>query len=337
MRFVDKEIQIKIFDPGKGTSGESRYFKAYLEKNDITVQLSKMTIPALSYLVGEPEQLTRPLYTLDLVFNVIAEDRDEAIENFEKMHFIYDLAKPVVYFNSAADWQNKNNPQSFPLTYKGYNTAGKDEAKVELDVNYRFEITLKAFARIGSSRNTDSYAVLPNNISCTPIYEMGYIQVPYWAGAKNQQKLYVQNSMNMIPIGYKVGINAKIVLRYDDAIIDKTQKEFKKGVAPLSGGEAKITKVRLATAAFAGASVGVDTAVAFYDAAVEWSTSNLSDLEIGKNFSATAEPKQRVVLTQLNRLVSAGILKQTGSSFEVVSGNEKALETAINQIKAAVK
>jgi len=234
MRFVDEEILIKITNRD---TDQTRFFKSYLEKNDITVQVVELVNPLTTFLYDNTKLLSRPNYKLDLVFNVFSENRDEAIENFEKMHFLLDMVKPTVYYE--VNDISKIDPKPYDKVakvnsyiaarHKSFEDAKNAFAAAGLDIadeqsNSKIRLQLKYFPRISNSKKSDIYNVFPIAISCTPNLEMGYVQVPYWTNKRDE--LHVTNQMNMIPISYKVNFSANIVLSYAEATKQVENRDY---------------------------------------------------------------------------------------------------------------
>lgn len=234
MRFVDEEILIKITNRD---INQTRFFKSYLEKNDITVQVVELINPLTTFLYDNTKLLSRPNYKLDLVFNVFSENRDEAIENFEKMHFLLDMVKPTVYYEAGDT--SKINPKPYDTVakvnsfiagkYASFEEAKNAFAAAGLDIadeqsNSKIRLQLKYFPRISNSRKSDIYNVFPIAISCTPNVEMGYVQIPFWTNKRD--RFHVTNQMNMIPISYKVNFSANIVLSYAEATKEVVNNDF---------------------------------------------------------------------------------------------------------------
>ena len=235
MRFVDEEILIKITDRA---TDQTRFFKSYLEKNDITVQTVELQTLQNSFLQDNIKLLGRPNFKIDLVFNVFSENRDEAIENFEKMHFLFDMVKPTKYYESSDKFKRDPKPYEIGEKVRSFinSFATLDQAKAAFaaagkdfegeQTNSRIKLQLKYLPRLGNSRKNDIYYLFPLTISCTPNTEMGYIQAPYWAGTENRDKLHVTNNMNMIPISYKVSFSANVVFSYAEATKEVEDKPY---------------------------------------------------------------------------------------------------------------
>lgn len=299
MRFADEEILIKITDRA---TDQTRFFKSYLEKNDITVQTVELATLQNSFLQDNIKLLGRPNFKIDLVFNVFSENRDEAIENFEKMHFLFDMVKPTKYYEPADKF--KINPKNYEIEEKvrafistfssldaakaAFAAAGKDFEGER--TNSRIKLQLKYLPRLGNSRKNDTYYLFPLTISCTPNTEMGYIQVPYWVEESKRDDLHVTNNMNMLPISYKVNFSANIVFSYAESTKEVENKNYE-----LPSNKPPLKEKPAARKPTAGPSDDIDKILNSLKLPADLSTYNafekiLSDLSIINSFAELNNP-----------------------------------------------
>lgn len=96
--FAEQNIQLKITDKVKNSS---YFFKAYLEKSDISVKILDTNLQYAPISYTNNTQFLKTQYTVDFSFNVFAETLEEAKQNYNKLHDLLNSVKPSYnYLNS---------------------------------------------------------------------------------------------------------------------------------------------------------------------------------------------------------------------------------------------
>lgn len=191
MRFLDQEIRLKITPKGS----ESLSFKAYLEKSDITYEIQERSLEFVPLNFTNYSIITRTIQNIDLSFDVIAEDRREAIKNYDDLHSLIQALKPQYIASQGQYIPSRNN--TFGLLTVNF----KGLPKIKKNGNEELEIHVKQF----------NYTINK---------EMGYIQLPYLSSKEDSKlySLYEQGQMKLVPIGFKINLQGRILLDLEDTI-----------------------------------------------------------------------------------------------------------------------
>jgi hypothetical protein len=190
MRFKDNNINIKIIEL---QSNANLKFKAFLEKSDITYKIldQELSFAPLDWTSSKVQ--TRMLQSLDLVFDVYSEDREECIKNYKDLNILINWLKP------------KYTKTGEMLTPSVQNAFG------------RIAIDFNGFPRI--SKTPGPLKILVSTFSYSVNKEMGYIEIPYNGSDEEKKKIYVEGKMKLIPISYKLSIGGQILLSKEDTMI----------------------------------------------------------------------------------------------------------------------
>lgn len=189
MRFLDPKIRINITNK---SDGRKLSFKAFLEKNDISYQVQEANLEYAPISLPNDSIVTRILQSIDFSFNVFSETRNEAIENYEKLHSLIDFLKPE--YTEVGGQLIPNQKNSFG------------------------QITLNFSGLPKISKSGDELGVVIKNFSYSINQDMGYIELPY-DNTDRRLFRYFDSGMRLVPIAYKVSIGGRLALAPQDTTI----------------------------------------------------------------------------------------------------------------------
>lgn len=201
MLFTDENIRLHIKDkqtlvtnPITSAKEYKDYsFKAYLEESKVQIKTLDTNIQYAPLNFTNNTQFLKTQYSVDFSFNVFAEDREEAAENYDKLHSLLNIVKPNYKFT---------NNQYLPM-------AGNIFGLIQIQ-----------FSGLPKLSKNDALDIYVTNFAYNINKDMGYLQMPY---APNNQtpdrsQLYVSGSNVLIPIAYRLDISGRVLLPLEESI-----------------------------------------------------------------------------------------------------------------------
>lgn len=183
MLFNDEDLRLNITNIA---SGKKISFKSYLEDSDITYEIKDQQLPFAPTSFTNDSMAIRVTEKAKFTFNIFSESRDECTQNYRNLNKLLSTIKPsykYVYDQIAPNTSNVTG--FFNIKFKGL-PAGRDNVTLHL--------------------NSFSY-----NIN----KDLGYIHVPTAELEENGSKsFYSSQGMKLIPIGYKISLEGKILLNF---------------------------------------------------------------------------------------------------------------------------
>jgi hypothetical protein len=212
MRFVDNNIRLIIKDKERykpspqGQSEEGIYrFKAYLEKSDISIKTLDTNLQYAPLNFTNNTQFQKIQYSVDFSFNVFAEDRDEAMDNYDQLHRLLQTVKPSYTFVNNQYLPNADN--IFGL------------------------ISLKFSGLPKLSKRSDELDIYITNFAYTINKDMGFIEIPYEpkfdeldTAPTTRNNLSGDNN-RLLPIAFKIDLSGRVLLSLDESIKSSTAKQ----------------------------------------------------------------------------------------------------------------
>jgi len=181
MRFIDPNIKLHINDID---------FKAYLEDSELILDTKYQELKFQPLNLKNPDIADRILQRTKFTFNVLSETRQECIQNFNKLLQLLETIKPYAV-KEGSDYVPAfaNNEGLVTIQFSG------------LPVHETIKVGLMAF-----SYNLNK--------------DVGYIEVPREEIATNgkNSSFYVSRGMKLIPLAYKINIEGKVILPYEDTV-----------------------------------------------------------------------------------------------------------------------
>lgn len=201
MRFIDDNIRLKIYDKEKPIHNNNKIlspnysFRAYLEKSDVQIKTLDTNIQYAPLNFTNNTQFLKVQYQVDFSFNVFAEDREEAIQNYDQLHSLLQTVKPSYKYVNNQYLPNAGNIFGLlSVEFSGLPRLSKRSSKLDIYVT---------------------------NFAYTINKDMGYLQAPYNPYDKNspdRSQLFVTGQNNLIPIAYKLDISGRVLLSLDESI-----------------------------------------------------------------------------------------------------------------------
>lgn len=294
MRFLDNNIKI-IINPKAGSNLEPIIFKAYLEKSDIQYAIKEVGLDYAPVSYGNASTATKVLQSLDLVFNVFSEHRNETIENYIKLHRLIDNIKPVYVGRGAAKVRDSANTFGLiSIIFKGLpviNADGKDELRIAVK-NFNYSIN----------------------------QEMGFIELPYDSPNKFNDSLYVSGKMRLVPIAFKISIGGQIVLDRKSMV-----RELPASGGPAAGASAAGTP--------AAPAASIDDSFLGGDASYQAKIKNAASKILGKSPNDLDAETYKKVLLEVKKGFD-GVINSDGTiaAFPVFDDVDPTKPTAYNYI-----
>lgn len=212
MRFVDNNIRLIIKDKERykpspqGQSEEGIYrFKAYLEKSDVSIKTLDTNLQYAPLNFTNNTQFQKIQYSVDFSFNVFAEDRDEAMDNYDQLHRLLQTAKPSYTFVNNQYLPNADN--IFGL------------------------ISLKFSGLPKLSKRSDELDIYITNFAYTINKDMGFIEIPYDPEFDELDTAHTtRNNLSggnnrLLPIAFKIDLSGRVLLSLDESIKSSTAKQ----------------------------------------------------------------------------------------------------------------
>lgn len=183
MLFQDQDLRLNILNT---QSGSLLSFKAYLEDSDITYEVKDQQLPFVPTSFTNDSMALRVTEKAKFTFNVFSETRQECVENYINLNKLITSIKPSYsyVFDQISPYLS-NVVGYFNINFKGF-PDGRDNILLHL--------------------NSFSY-----NIN----KDLGYIHVPVSEINGNIPSYYDSTGMKLIPIGYKISLEGKILLEFD--------------------------------------------------------------------------------------------------------------------------
>lgn len=151
-------------------------FKAFLEDSDITYDMKDQTLPFAPTSFNNDSMMLRVLQKVKFTFGVFSEDRDECIRNYKNLLNLITMIKP-----SYAQVYDQYAP--YPSNVTGY-----------------FFVKFK-----GLPLTQDTVAIHITNFAYTFNKDAGYLQV---------EPAEINNN-KLIPLAYKLTIEGRVLLNFD--------------------------------------------------------------------------------------------------------------------------
>ena len=192
MRFLDDNIKLLITDKAKKNTYK---FKAYLERSDVQVKVLDTNLQYAPISYTNNTQFLKVQYNVDFSFNVFSEYREEAIDNYDKLHDLFASVKPNYrYINNQLLPNSENIFGLLSVSFRGLPRLSKANSELDIYItNFAYNI------------NKD----------------MGYIQIPYDPFIKNDSDrnlLYKNNEKSsLVPIAYKIDLSGRVLLPIEEA------------------------------------------------------------------------------------------------------------------------
>lgn len=170
-------------------------FKSYIEDASEQFIISESPLQAAPLAAIAETIVTKLGRKIRLVFNVLAEDRKEAYNNYKKLLSLINYLKPM-YFQ-----------------------IGKELVPANKNI---FGVVHLQFAGLPILR--ENQLITPTSFSYEINKDLGYIHMPF--EDKYKEEIVSDTNMTLVPIGYKITFEGKVNLNiYDTAQID-TEKSF---------------------------------------------------------------------------------------------------------------
>lgn len=203
MRFIDPNIRLHIIDKqavnSQGKLEPIDYdFKAFLEESKTQIKTLDTNIQYAPLNFTNNTQFLKTQYSVDLSFNVFSEDRQEAIENYDKLHKLLNVVKPNYRFV---------NNQYLPV-------AGNIFGLVS--------IKFSGLPRL--SKQKDELDIYITNFAYTINKDMGFLELPYNpfdSKDPDRTQLFVSGKNMLMPIAYRLDISGRVLLPLEESIRTK--------------------------------------------------------------------------------------------------------------------
>lgn len=200
MRFIDPNIRLHIIDKqavnSQGKLEPIDYdFKAFLEESKTQIKTLDTNIQYAPLNFTNNTQFLKTQYSVDLSFNVFSEDRQEAIENYDKLHKLLNVVKPNYRFV---------NNQYLPI-------AGNIFGLVS--------IKFSGLPRL--SKQKDELDIYITNFAYTINKDMGFLELPYNpfdSADPDRTQLFVSGKNMLMPIAYRLDISGRVLLPLEESI-----------------------------------------------------------------------------------------------------------------------
>lgn len=183
MIFNDPDLRLNIQNT---QSGPPLSFKAYLEDSDISYETKDQQLPFVPLSFTNDSMALRVSEKAKFTFNVFSETRSECIQNYRNLNLLLQSIKPSYsyVFDQVAPYIS-NVTGFFNLNFKGM-PDGRDNINLHL--------------------TSFSYAINK---------DLGYVHVPLSEIDGKEGSFYDSAGMKLIPVGYKISIEGKILLEFN--------------------------------------------------------------------------------------------------------------------------
>jgi hypothetical protein len=288
MRFIDPNIRLHIIDKqavnSQGKLEPIDYdFKAFLEESKTQIKTLDTNIQYAPLNFTNNTQFLKTQYSVDLSFNVFSEDRQEAIENYDKLHKLLNVVKPNYRFV---------NNQYLPI-------AGNIFGLVS--------IKFSGLPRL--SKQKDELDIYITNFAYTINKDMGFLELPYSpfnSKDPDRTQLFVSGKNMLMPIAYRLDISGRVLLPLEESI--RTQDKTNGVVANANKNKKSFTDILN--------KFGTDTA---YQEKLVTIVKNM----IGDKFADLSIPKLEKIFSKAAVGTNEYIINEKGNPSEFnESGNE---------------
>lgn len=190
MEFIDKDLRLDI----NGLS-----FKAYLEDSDITYETKDQQLPFTPTSFTNDSMAIRVSEKAKFTFNVYSETRYECVENYKNLQSLLSTIKPSYqYVDEQLVPDARNVTGLVTVKFKGLPVLNRESVTLHL-----------------------------NSFSYTMNKDLGYIHVPKSeVSDPNNSKFFEQGNMKLIPIGYKISLDGKVLLPFDQTANINPKKKY---------------------------------------------------------------------------------------------------------------
>ena len=211
MNYTDNNINLNIYSEVDVAQGREKqfHFPAYLENSALETSIIEQQMPFAPLSFTNDSIHLRNMYKVNFVFNVFAEDRSQTFKNYDNLLDLMEIIKPkYLVYNSQFIPSQANLTGLISISFKGLPRISK-------------------FSGVGNDQ--DRLKIHLTNFNYTPIQDMGFIEVPYDipdsktdVGGTRQEgrenKYYITEKMRLLPIGYKLTIAGKVLLKFQDTV-----------------------------------------------------------------------------------------------------------------------
>lgn len=179
MEFNDKNLRLII---------NNLQFKAYLEDSDVSYETKDQQLPFTPTSFTNDSMAIRVSEKAKFTFNVFSETRDECIQNYRNLQYLLKIIKPSYrYVNDQIVPESSNVTGFVTLQFNGMPKIDKDKVDLHL-----------------------------TSFSYTINKDLGYIHIPVKDLIKGESTTYADKDMKLIPIAYKISLEGKILLQFEE-------------------------------------------------------------------------------------------------------------------------
>jgi len=309
MRFIDPNIRLHIIDKqavnSQGKLEPIDYdFKAFLEESKTQIKTLDTNIQYAPLNFTNNTQFLKTQYSVDLSFNVFSEDRQEAIENYDKLHKLLNVVKPNYRFV---------NNQYLPI-------AGNIFGLVS--------IKFSGLPRL--SKQKDELDIYITNFAYTINKDMGFLELPYNpfdSKDPDRTQLFVSGKNMLMPIAYRLDISGRVLLPLEESI--RTKDKTNGVVANANRNIKSLPDIlnKLGT-----------------ESAYQEKLITIAKSIIGDNYADISTAKLEKIFTKIKQATDAFVIDQNGNMSKYNGKNEpytteeqEGIAAVYNLIKSVIK
>ncbi len=242
MLFADKKINLAIESVNPK---QTIFFKAFLEKSDLQVKFLDENLKYTPFGYINNTILTKTQYNVDFSFNVFAEDREQAILNYDDLHILLHMMKPNYNFAYSQYIPRPENLfGNIKIQFEGMPQLRKDGEKA-LPVyvtNFNYQINkdlgyiLAPFVPRFVRQSATSDAITPEfkkflqdngnpEAGVSPTTERkalnnsrGVSENIIYYEPLGLKKDFDNAKDRLIPLGFKIDITGRVLLKVEDSV-----------------------------------------------------------------------------------------------------------------------